>query len=167
MIVRKANDSDKQSIVAIIEEAKKLLKSKNIDQWQNGYPNEEIIEEDIKSSKLYVIEEDNKVIATLTMSYNDEKTYDSIYEGQWQYNDYYGVCHRVAVKDGYRSKNVATSFFEKIHDIAKKEGAISMRIDTHPQNLSMQKTLNKIGYKYCGIIFVKDNDMRWAYEKLL
>lgn len=42
-----------------------------------------------------------------------------------------------------------------------------LRIDTHEDNVVMQNLVKKLGFKYCGIIHIKeDNDPRLAYEKI-
>ena len=41
MNITKASIDDLASIMEIVIEAKAYLKSQNIDQWQDGYPNEE------------------------------------------------------------------------------------------------------------------------------
>ena len=42
-----------------------------------------------------------------------------------------------------------------------------MRGDTHPDNKPMQGVFKKMGFQYCGIIHVvEDNDPRYAYERL-
>jgi RimJ/RimL family protein N-acetyltransferase len=42
-----------------------------------------------------------------------------------------------------------------------------MRCDTHKDNKIMQHTLEKNGYKYCGVIYLDNGDARVAYEKLI
>ena len=46
-LVRKAESRDLEDIVAIIKDAKALLKAQNSSQWQEGYPNRASIEEDL------------------------------------------------------------------------------------------------------------------------
>ncbi|MCX4339567.1 MAG: hypothetical protein OSJ72_07965 [Lachnospiraceae bacterium] len=42
-----------------------------------------------------------------------------------------------------------------------------LRVDTHGDNLVMQGVLTKMGFCYCGIIYVAaDNDPRLAYERV-
>jgi hypothetical protein len=41
-----------------------------------------------------------------------------------------------------------------------------MRIDTHEDNMGMQQLLKKLGYSYCGVIFLGNEDKRLAFEKL-
>ena len=49
-LVRKAESRDLEDIVAIIKDAKALLKAQNSSQWQEGYPNRASIEEDLRCS---------------------------------------------------------------------------------------------------------------------
>ena len=43
----------------------------------------------------------------------------------------------------------------------------SIKVDTHEQNLSMQKLLRKNNFEHCGIIYLQDNSKRIAFEKIL
>ena len=47
--------ADIPSIVQIIEAAKTHLAFLKIDQWQNGYPNKEQIENDLNNNESYVV----------------------------------------------------------------------------------------------------------------
>ena len=56
---------DIPAIMQIINDAKKHLASQKIDQWQNGYPNQEQIENDILKKQSHIVKNDeNQVIAT-------------------------------------------------------------------------------------------------------
>ena len=50
MRLQLSTTSDIQSILQIINDAKTHLKSQKIDQWQNGYPNQTQIEQDIANN---------------------------------------------------------------------------------------------------------------------
>ena len=66
-------------IVQIINDAKLYLTSKEIDQWQHGYPNKSQIEKDIANNESYVLINDaNQVIATSMFSIRPEPTYKVI-----------------------------------------------------------------------------------------
>ena len=47
MEFRKSVKSDIPKIMNIIKQAQSYFKNQNIDQWQNGYPNENVINNDI------------------------------------------------------------------------------------------------------------------------
>lgn len=65
MVFRRADESDIKRIMEIIRQAQEDLKLQQVDQWQGGYPNEEIVQADIRREENYVMEKDGKVIAPL------------------------------------------------------------------------------------------------------
>lgn len=156
-------------ILNIIHQAQKYLASLNIDQWQNGYPNEAKIQNDIDNQESFlVVNKENNIIATAMFTIHNEPTYRKI-EGNWLTNDNttYGVIHRMAVSDEYRNKGVAKLIFIHFEQFLITNRIISMRIDTHEDNLGMQNLLKKLGYKYCGVIYLEDGNKRLAFEKIL
>ena len=41
----------------------------------------------------------------------------------------------------------------------------NLRIDTHRDNIPMQKCLIRNGFEYCGVIYLANGDERLAYQK--
>lgn len=152
----------------IIHYAQRYLASLNIDQWQDGYPNETQIKKDIENKESYIVENDEQeVIATFMFTTTGEPTYTTI-NGEWLTNTaaIYGVIHRIAVAENCTNKGMATTIITHCEKLLKKQSIASMRIDTHPDNLGMQHILKKINYDYCGIITLTSNAIRLAYEKV-
>jgi len=169
MKIRLSVISDLESIMKIIKGAQKLLASLNIDQWQDGYPNDAQILNDIKNSESYVVlNEEEQVIATFMFTTNKEPNY-TIIDGEWLTNNEtkYGVIHRVAVAQITTNKGIAKHIITYCETSLKLQEIPAMRIDTHNDNLGMQHILNKLNYTYCGIITVTTGAIRLAYEKLL
>lgn len=167
MEFRKAKKSDIPRIMDIIISAQKYMKENGIDQWQNGYPNEESILDDINEGKSYVLKRDGEVIATTYLSFDGESDYDIIYEGQWLSDEKYAVIHRIAVDNGLKGQGVAGEVFKFIEKICLEKNVFDIKIDTHRDNKSMQKFLIKNGFERCGIIYLKDNSERIGFEKIL
>ena len=61
--------------------------------------------------------------------------------------------------------------FDSAAKTAKGMGAASLRADTHPDNIPMQKSLERAGFKKCGRFVISEGDeaggIRLAYERLL
>ena len=64
MILRPTKIEDISRVIDIINQAKTYFKNNDIDQWQDGYPNEETIEKDIENNEAYVLEEDGVILGT-------------------------------------------------------------------------------------------------------
>lgn len=164
MKLRLTTINDIEDVMAIINEAKSYFKEQGIDQWQDGYPNNDTIINDINNHEAYVLEDNGEVIATAMISKNIEPTYNYI-EGKWLQNNPYLVVHRIAIKNNQKGKGLAKVILDealKIHP-----NFPSIRMDTHDDNLSMQRFLIKYGFTYCGTIYLESKDTRRAYEKLL
>ena len=167
MEFRKSRKSDLNRIMEIIKAAQKYMKESGIDQWKDGYPNEYSITSDIESGESYVLEKDGKVIATSYLSFNGESDYNTIYEGEWINDEKYAVVHRVAVDNDLKGNGIAGKVFDYVENICLEKGIYDIKIDTHRHNKSMQRFLEKKGFKKCGIIYLKDNSERIAFEKVL
>lgn len=164
MEFRKSIKSDLDNIMIIIKEAQKYFKENNIDQWQDNYPNEETILNDINNETSYVLVKDNNIVATASISFEEEKTYKNIVEN-WLTNDRYVVIHRVAVTNKLKGLGLASIILKKAELLALANNVHSIKIDTHKDNKAMQRVLKKNNFTYCGIIYLEDNSERIAFEK--
>ena len=53
--LRQSTLDDLPRIIKIIDSAKKTLRNRGVNQWQNGYPNDEILEQNIQEDISYVL----------------------------------------------------------------------------------------------------------------
>lgn len=169
MKLRPTNAQDLHSIMGIIKEAQSFLASQNIDQWQDGYPGEDLFLKDISQDESFVVKSERKeIMATAMFTTKPESTYSNL-DGSWltPENTKYGVIHRMAVGNKFRNLGIAKFIFKECELNLQQNDIASMRIDTHEDNKGMQGLLKKLGYVYCGIIFLKSGDKRLAFEKVL
>lgn len=166
-ILRKTTKTDIQQVMAIINQGKTYLKASGVDQWQNGYPNEAVINEDIANGYGFVLTVDNEIVATVALSFDGEPWYDDIRDGAWLTNDDFLVIHRMAVSEQARGTEVASELLRHAEKLCRNQGVSSIKIDTHPENIPMQKLVSKNGFAYCGIVILGTEGDRLAYEKRL
>lgn len=167
MEFRKSTKSDINDIMNIIKQAQAYFKELGINQWQNNYPNAEIISNDIYLSNSYVLLKNDNIVATAAISFDGEKTYNSIYEGQWISSNEYAVIHRIAVDNNYKGLGLSSEIIKNTEQLCLDKGVRSIRVDTHEKNLPMQIMLKKNKFQYCGIIYLEDGNKRIAFEKIL
>ena len=159
MNIRLANYDDLDEIRNIFLVAKgKMVSDGNLEQWKDiDYPFC-YTKEDIDKGQCYVIENDNKeLVATFVYIIGEDPTYSYI-EGKWLNNNKYGTIHRIA------SNNKEKHIFKTVLDYVLSSG-INIRIDTHKDNKRMKHLIEKNGFTYCGIIYVRDGTPRLAYQK--
>lgn len=146
-MIRLAKIDDFNSILDVYKIARTLMKETgNPNQWGDNRPTEEAVLEDIKSSKMYVIEENTEILGLFSLQDFD---YDYVnIDGKWLNDEKYIVIHKVA-----SSGNKKGIFSEIINYVSSKTKNI--RIDTHEDNKVMQKLLVDNGFTYCGVIFIE------------
>lgn len=165
MNIRLSQPNDLSALMEIFHEAQGTIAALGIDQWQNGYPSEPVIAEDIAQSRSYVVEQDGSIRGTFVLV-ETEPTYAQIYEGQWSGEDYVAI-HRLAVAVAYRGTGMSDAIIRYAAEFAKKRGKKQLRIDTHHGNVPMRRMLCHQGFSYRGVIYLTDGAPRVAYEKSL
>jgi GNAT superfamily N-acetyltransferase len=162
---RKANMTEVLEIWTILENAILRRKREGSNQWQDGYPNPEIIEKDIEKGIGYVLTENSTVIGYCAVLINDEPEYDNI-QGKWLTNTDFVVVHRIAIAEIHLGKNLSKKIIDSIEDFALTHQIHSIKVDTNHDNFGMLKIFEKAGFVFCGIVHFRGSPRR-AYEKVL
>ena len=173
MIFRKTTENDIPAILAIYDGARETMHAAGIDQWVNGYPGETDLRADIAAGYSYVLtEDDGTVAATAAILHDGEPTY-AVIDGAWMTDSpagaacTYTAIHRIASARDKRGRGLASRIVSEAALLAKKEGKISLRIDTHRDNKPMQGMLARNGFTQCGVITLVSGALRNAYEKMI
>ena len=166
---RTAEKKDLEQIVRLIANARAYIASQGIDQWQDGYPEPELIEGDMDKGIGVVFEEDGRICSYMALMDIPEPVYDEL-EGEWLSDRPYATIHRIAIDDGYRGRGVSRAMLEHAQAYAQARSLGSVRADTHRGNRAMRGLLEKSGYAYCGEVkydVTAGDPIRVAYEKAL
>jgi len=165
MTLRLASKLEIDIIWSILQEAIEQRKKDGSDQWQNGYPNEQTVANDINNEVGYVLVKEDLIVAYAAIIFGIEPAYNDI-KGNWLSNDTYAAVHRVATAGDFKGKGIATQLFSRIEDLCVSKNVFSIKVDTNFDNVPMLKILKKLNYTYCGEIFFSGAARR-AYEKLI
>lgn len=159
MEIRKATFADLPTILSIYQAARSFMRQNgNPNQWGDHHPAPELLEKNIADGNLYVCTADKEIAAVFFFRIGSDPTYEIIHNGQWLNDKPYGVIHHIAV--AAQSKGIAGFCF----DYALSQ-CPNIKIDTHADNLPMQRCLTKNGFHPCGTIFLPNGDPRIAYQK--
>lgn len=162
---RKATASEIPEIWTILQQAIIRRKKDGSDQWQDGYPNPEVVKKDVEAGQGFVLTEGDSIIGYSAVLINDEPEYAKI-KGEWLSNEDFIVVHRVAVLENYLGKGLAKKILEFIEEFALSNNIHSIKADTNFDNIAMLKIFEKSGYKYCGKVYFRGGE-RNAFEKVL
>lgn len=167
---RMATAADKAAAWSIISRQQELMHQQGRNQWQQGYPNPEVIANDVLQEIGRVLVLDGKVVGYCALIYAGEPCYDTI-EGRWLTSSdsahcRYSVVHRIGVDPDYANRGLASRFLQLLMQESRDDGCESMRIDTNNDNVQMLHILPKLGFERCGNVVLPDGP-RIAFEHLL
>ncbi len=159
-----ANITELDEILSIYENARQFMRENgNPDQWSDKHPTTQAVLFDIENRKLCTVKDDDgNILGVFFFDVTKDSTYNYIFDGDWLNDEEYGVIHRIAVSPDAHGKGVAQFCFEYASSLCK-----NIRIDTHENNIPMQKALLKFGFVRCGKIYVRDYEERIAFQKIV
>lgn len=166
-MIRKATLSDIDSILQLTKACAKHMISNNIYQWNDHYPSSEAFQQDIKRNELFVLTKEKNILGTIVISSLMDDEYKPI---KWlTLNNKNLYIHRLAVDPSYQGQGFAQQLMEFAENFGKKNGYISIRLDTFSQNNRNQNFYEHRGYNRLGsIYFPKQSEHPfYCYELVL
>lgn len=163
--LRQATLIDMDRIWEILEQAISKRKNEGSTQWQDGYPNKNVVRDDIQKGFGYVINDpNNEIFGYVAIATDGEPAYDQLV-GNWLSNQPYLVIHRLAIAQDITIKGVGTWLMKESEKLALSKDIHSIKVDTNFDNIPMLRIFEKLGYQYCGEVFYEDG-ARKAFEKI-
>jgi GNAT superfamily N-acetyltransferase len=162
---RKATAAEIPQIWIIIQQAILRRKLDGSRQWQDGYPNPEVLQQDVDNGVGYVLTDGDSIIGYSAILINDEPAYAQL-KGEWLSNGDFVVVHRMAVSDSELGKGLAQKMLYFTEGIALENNIFSIKVDTNFDNAAMLRIFEKLGYTYCGEVTFRGSS-RKAFEKKL
>ena len=166
-MIRKATLEDIDLILNITKSCANHMINNNIYQWNTHYPNRIAFEIDIKRGELFVLEYNNKVIGSITISTLMDKEYIPIKWLTPNNNNIY--IHRLCIHPNQQKKGFAKQLMAFAENYAIKNKYTSIRLDTFSKNASNQKFYELRNYKRLGIIYFSKQSIHpfYCYELVL
>lgn len=162
-MIRKATYDDIPELMEVFSKAREIMRSSgNMNQWNDNYPSEDIVRNDISQGVCYVLCESKnsgreRILATMAFIPGPDPTYAEIYDGEWIDEGAYHVIHRIAARESGRG--AAARLLEWAHTQAD-----TIRIDTHKDNVIMHHIMQKQDFTHCGVIYLQNGNPREAYQ---
>lgn len=143
-----AKIEDVDEIILLFENAIDNMNRQSIFQWDEVYPNREVILADIESRTMYVGRCGEKIASVFVI---DQYCDDEYKGGNWQYKDLsYRIVHRLCVNPDFQNKGIGTYTMNYIEKLVKQMGVQAIRLDCFTQNLYAISMYKKLGYNIVG-----------------
>lgn len=134
-----------------------MKKSGNPTQWGDNRPPASRVEADIAAGNSYVCSRGGRLVATFALVPGADPTYAQI-DGAWLHERPYSTLHRVASDGTIRGVSRAIFAWSRAH-------SESLRIDTHKDNGTILRIIEREGFIHCGRIVVDDGTLREAFQE--
>jgi ribosomal protein S18 acetylase RimI-like enzyme len=145
---KKATLEDLNEVYQVIQNAIIEMKRDNIPQWDDQYPNRDILKEDIEKEQLYIVTLNSSIITVYVL--NEE--YDEQYRnGNWSSDKLsFRIIHRLCVNPNYQNMGLGGKVLNHIEQELKDNGIQSVRLDVFSKNPFALRLYEKLGYQKVG-----------------
>ncbi len=124
------------------------MEKQGIHQWDQIYPDKEIIRQDILLNQMYIGEKDNKIVVCFVLNEECDEEYNN---ASWINPDArFCIIHRLCVNPIFQKQGIARKTMEYIEKLCKKERYDSIRLDCFTKNHYSRKLYDKSGYSIVG-----------------
>lgn len=145
---RLAEQNDVNNVFSVYNDAIKKMKSQNIYQWDDIYPNKQIVFDDISKQQLYLGLINNEVASVYVLNKDCDKEYSC---GKWEFTHLdYCIIHRLCVNPKYQNRGVGRATVQHIETQIKEMGIGSIRLDCFVKNPYAFKLYKSLGYNTVG-----------------
>ena len=148
MEFRTATIDDLDALVALYGAATQDMLRQGIDQWDEYYPDREILTEDVESGDMTLGLLDGEPACAWVVNREYEPEYVS---GAWEHTGGdFCVLHRLCVNPELQGRGLAQQAMARMEKNARDQGFDSVRLDVFSQNLHAQRLYERLGYRRTG-----------------
>ncbi|WP_379130583.1 GNAT family N-acetyltransferase [Paenibacillus sp. sgz500958] len=164
--IRTAQMNELDEIMELVAECVLVMQKGGSDQWDESYPNREILSGDIERNALFVCLEEERITGILVLDENQAEQYQHI---RWTDNKGpHLVMHRLAVHPGVQGKGIARKLITFAEEYAAVHGYGSIRLDTYVKNSRALDLYSRLGYDRRGEVHFPGRTAEFpVFEKII
>jgi ribosomal protein S18 acetylase RimI-like enzyme len=155
---------DLPELMALYSAATRHMDEQGIPQWDDLYPAESFVREDIDREQLYVGRIEGKIAVAFALEECREEDYE---QADWRYREeIFVVLHRLCVHPQMQGQGVSRKAMDYLEQLVLSRGIRAIRLDAFPQNPAALHLYESRGYKKAGEIVYRKG-LFYLYEKSL
>ena len=145
---RKATNNDLKEIVSLYNDSILQLDNYGINQWDEIYPNQDVIKEDINKKQMYVGAINSSIAVTFVLNEETDEEYKS---GKWHNStDPYKVVHRLCVNCNLQNKGIGYKTMQHIESFLSSKNIKAIRLDAFSENPYSLQLYKRLCYNIVG-----------------
>ncbi|AHV98698.1 GNAT family N-acetyltransferase [Paenibacillus sabinae] len=164
--IRQGRMDELEQIMVLIAECVRVMREGGSDQWDETYPNVEVITGDLERRTLYVCEDNGAVAGIMVLDEIQAEPYRTV---DWVQKEGPNlVMHRLAVHPQVQGKGIARRLISFAENFAADQGYKSIRMDTYAKNDKALELYRRLGYDIRGQFRLPDKISHFpVLEKIL
>jgi GNAT superfamily N-acetyltransferase len=162
--IRLAAEADLPAVARILHECVAAMRLAGIEQWDEIYPTELNLQNDIQAHSMYVASsESGQIVGMAVLNEFQDPEYAAV---QWSAYRRPLVVHRVMVAPESQGQGVARVLMTFAEQRARIEGYESVRLDAFTLNPRALRLYAGLGYATRGTVRLRKG-LFWCFEKVL
>jgi ribosomal protein S18 acetylase RimI-like enzyme len=166
MKIVRAQETDAAAILKVIRACVQHLIAAGCDQWDNVYPNDATVADDIHNGSMYMAMDASLCTGVVALNERQSPEYQSV---SWLTDTQRVlVVHRLAVRPEQQGHGVARLLMDFAEEFASANGYGSIRLDAYTGNPRAFRLYERRGYVRTGQVFFPRRTLPFfCYEKVL
>jgi ribosomal protein S18 acetylase RimI-like enzyme len=160
-IINPANDEDLPSLLEVVRGCISVMERQGIHQWDDIYPNENILRNDIKTKTLWIARVDDRAGGMVVLNEYQNPEYQQV---QWRCEGRILVVHRLMVAAEYQNQKLATHLMQFTEGYARDKKYDAIRLDAFIQNPYAIKLYRRLQYIQAGTVTFRKGEF-YCFEK--
>ncbi len=156
-------EKDIKAIMNLIRVVINGMVAESIDQWDEIYPSEEIIRQDVDLKHSYGIYKNDTLIGYVVINDLFSPEYNSV---NWKYSSKALVIHRLAIDPAFQGRGIAKQLMKYAEDFGMGNGYDTIRLDAFIKNPRAIALYEKLGYEKAGEVNFRKG-LFYCFEKSL
>ena len=141
--VVRADASDLDTVLSILEEAARWLASRGIDQWGPGSSPRDRVLARIKRGEVYLAVQHGKPVGNIVLQWSDEETWGDV-------PDDAGYVHGLAIRRGAAGRGLGLKLLRWAERRAAAAGKRYLRLDCAAGNRALNGYYERAGFSHRG-----------------
>jgi ribosomal protein S18 acetylase RimI-like enzyme len=162
-VINFAVNEDLPFLLEVVRGCISVMESQGIYQWDDIYPDEKTLRNDIDTKTLWVARIDGRIAGMIVLNEHQEKEYQQL---TWQYHGRILVVHRLMIAPAFQNQKLATYLmrFAEVYAAANKYDAI--RLDAFVHNSFALRLYQGLEYRQAGIVTFRKGPFHCFEKKM-
>jgi ribosomal protein S18 acetylase RimI-like enzyme len=161
MRIRLACQEELEALHGIVRDATRHMDEQGILQWDEIYPNKEILSKDVEKQEMHIIELEGRVAGFIVINEDQSPEYAAT---NWEYPGRALVVHRLTIDPVCQRRGLAKRLMGFAEEAAAVKGYNCIRLDAFTRNPAAFTLYENRGYRRAGKVHFRKGQF-YCYEK--